>query len=149
MPLALKGKSSFWKIFTDDHISELEAYPWILFKMRSIKLLSLTFLFFALILGSGSAVDAENKGAEEILLNGGTSGPVPFPHQRHQEIIGDCMVCHSLFPQQSRAIDELKRQEKLAKKQVMNQSCTQCHRAKQAAGESKYGPITCSQCHRK
>jgi hypothetical protein len=103
-----------------------------------------------LALAAGSwclaAETPQNKGAAEIVLEGGTSGPVAFPHQRHQENLADCSVCHSAFPQKAGAIEELKAQGKLAKKQVMNEQCTKCHKEKKQAGE-KAGPISCTTCH--
>jgi hypothetical protein len=87
-----------------------------------------------------------NRGAAEIVLEGGTSGPVAFPHLRHQEKLTDCNICHAAFPQKAGAIEDLKAQGKLAKKQVMNDQCTKCHRDKKQAGE-KAGPTTCTTCH--
>ena len=88
----------------------------------------------------------ENKGAKEMSLFGGKSGNVPFPHHRHQEVAGDCNICHALFPQQSGIIRQLKAEGKLKKKQVMNKLCTKCHKQKKKAGE-KSGPVTCKSCH--
>jgi len=88
----------------------------------------------------------ENKGAKDITLVGGKSGNVPFPHHRHQEVIGDCKICHSIFSQEAGVIEELKAEGKLKKKQVMNKLCTKCHRQKKRAGE-KGGPVTCKTCH--
>ena len=88
----------------------------------------------------------QNTGAVEIVLDGGTSGNVTFPHQRHQAKLADCTICHSAFPQKAGAIEELKAQGKLAKKQIMNEQCTKCHREKKQAGE-KAGPTTCTTCH--
>jgi len=87
-----------------------------------------------------------NRGAAEIVLEGGTSGPVAFPHLRHQEKLTDCNICHAAFPQKAGAIEDLKAQGKLAKKQIMNDQCTKCHRDKKQAGE-KSGPTTCTSCH--
>ncbi len=113
-------------------------------------------IFFAFLLGAmasgadfSAALADENKGANQIRLDGGTRGPVDFPHHRHQERIGDCTVCHDLFTRQSGAIETFKAQNKLGRKEVMNKLCIKCHREKKAAGESDYGPITCSQCHQK
>lgn len=86
------------------------------------------------------------KGAAEIVLEGGTSGKVTFPHLRHQEKLTDCSICHSVFPQKAGAIEEFKAQGKLAKKQVMNDQCTKCHKEMKQAGE-KTGPTTCTTCH--
>lgn len=88
----------------------------------------------------------QNTGAAEIVIDGGTSGNVTFPHQRHQAKLGDCTICHSAFPQKARAIEDLKAQGKLAKKQVMNEQCIKCHREKKQAGE-KTGPTSCTTCH--
>lgn len=88
----------------------------------------------------------QNTGAVEIVLGGGTSGDVTFPHQRHQAKLADCTICHSAFPQKAGAIEELKTQGKLAKKQIMNEQCTKCHKEKKQAGE-KTGPTTCTTCH--
>jgi hypothetical protein len=90
----------------------------------------------------------QNTGAAEIVLDGGTSGNVHFPHQRHQLKLADCAVCHSAFPQKAGAIEELKSQGKLAKMQIMNQQCTKCHRERKRAGENA-GPTTCTTCHAK
>ena len=90
-----------------------------------------------------------DKGAEQLVIEGGRQGPVPFPHHRHQAALTDCNVCHEVFPQQSGSIDRLKADGTLkAKSDVMNKLCIKCHRAKRNAGE-KSGPVTCSQCHPK
>jgi hypothetical protein len=96
--------------------------------------------------GIGALAQPQNPGAAEIILEGGTSGNVTFPHQRHQQKLTDCNICHSAFPQKAGAIEELKAQGKLAKKQIMNEQCTKCHKEKQRAGE-KTGPTTCTTCH--
>jgi hypothetical protein len=90
----------------------------------------------------------QSRGAAEIVLEGGTSGAVTFPHQRHQDKLTDCNICHAAFPQKIGAIEELKAQGKLAKKQIMNQQCTKCHKEMKQAGE-KAGPTTCTSCHAK
>jgi hypothetical protein len=88
----------------------------------------------------------ENKGAKDITLAGGKRGKVSFPHHRHQEVLADCKICHSVFPQKTGAIKALKAEGKLKKKQVMNKLCTKCHKQKKKAGE-KGGPVTCKTCH--
>jgi Cytochrome c7 and related cytochrome c len=88
----------------------------------------------------------QNPGAAEIVLDGGAMGNVKFPHQRHQQKLVDCTICHSVYPQKSGSIEELKAQGKLTKKQVMNEQCTACHKEKRKAGE-KAGPTTCTTCH--
>ncbi len=92
------------------------------------------------------AAPNQNTGPAEIVLQGGDSGNVPFPHRRHQEVPLDCTVCHELFPQKAGAIEELKNEGKLQKKQIMNTLCTKCHRERRRAGE-KAGPTTCTACH--
>jgi len=91
---------------------------------------------------------AESPGAAQISLDGGDTGPVPFPHLRHQQALKDCMACHETFPQAKGAIAQLKAQGTLQPKQVMNKLCTACHKRNKAAGKVA-GPITCTQCHHK
>ena len=102
----------------------------------------------AIIVGTSVAFSGndQNKGAESIEIFGGKRGKVPFPHHRHQENLGDCTICHSVFPQKSGSIEELKAQGKLKKKYVMNKLCTKCHKEMNIAGR-KTGPLTCSKCH--
>lgn len=92
------------------------------------------------------AVAMENKGAEQITMEGGSRGIVPFPHHRHQNVLGDCQVCHTLFPQEKGGIERLKKEGKLVKKQVMNKHCIKCHKAQKRMGNPS-GPSTCSKCH--
>ena len=91
---------------------------------------------------AGSGEDVENKGAEIILLSGGKMRDVHFPHHRHQDVLGDCNICHDLFPQKLGSIKELKNQGKLKKKQVMQEHCINCHRKMKATGQNT-GPISC------
>jgi hypothetical protein len=109
-------------------------------------LIPLAFIAVLSFFGSMALAQTPNVGAAEIVLEGGTSGNVTFPHQRHQQKIEDCMVCHAAFPQKAGAIEDLKAQGKLAKKQIMNEHCTKCHKEKKQAGE-KAGPTTCTTCH--
>ena len=95
-----------------------------------------------------SAVALENKGAEQITLEGGDRGVVHFPHQRHQSKLGDCKICHDLFPQEQGAIERLKKEGQLIAKQIMNKHCIKCHKAKKQAVQTA-GPVTCSKCHQK
>jgi hypothetical protein len=90
----------------------------------------------------------ENKGAKELEMPGGVRGNVPFPHHRHQDVLGNCDVCHILFPQVRGSIEKLKAEGKLNPKQVMNTQCTKCHRERRKAGKNS-GPISCSACHLK
>lgn len=93
-----------------------------------------------------STMAGQNMGAVNLQLNGGTRGDVPFPHHQHQEQLGDCQICHSVFPQKSGSIKKLKADGKLKKKYVMNKLCTKCHKEKKRAGQ-KSGPTTCKSCH--
>ena len=104
----------------------------------------------AVVLMSFNLLAAEaNKGAEQIVIDAGRKGPVPFPHRRHQVAVADCNACHSVFPQEPGSIQRLKADGTLkAQSDVMNKLCIKCHKAKRAAGE-KTGPVTCNTCHRK
>ena len=97
---------------------------------------------------AGSDTDIENKGAEIILISGGKARDVHFPHHRHQNVLGDCNICHDLFPQKLGSIEELKRQGRLKRKQVMREHCIDCHKKMKAAGQ-RTGPTSCARCHRK
>jgi hypothetical protein len=63
---------------------------------------------------------------------------VHFPHHRHQDALGDCNICHDLFPKKLGSIDELKNQGKLKKKQVMQEHCIDCHK-KNESGRPGHG----------
>lgn len=106
----------------------------------------ITVVVVIALCGTLSAVAVENLGAKNIILDGGSRGEVPFPHQLHQARLEDCNVCHKLFPQKLKGIEQLKMEGKLLKKQVMNKHCVKCHRATKRAG-GKTGPTTCSKCH--
>jgi hypothetical protein len=88
---------------------------------------------------------AQNKGAGQIILSGGNAGNVTFKHQLHQDSLGDCNLCHNLFPQIPGIVQKHKEEGKLENKKVMNQ-CQKCHREKTNAG-LKTGPVTCKGCH--
>ena len=92
------------------------------------------------------AVSAENRGAEQIRIDGGSRGNISFPHTVHQEQLADCNICHAVFPQEPNALRKLKNSGQLQPKQVMTQQCIKCHRAEKNAG-NKSGPTTCSLCH--
>ena len=87
-----------------------------------------------------------NNGEEHKELAGGSRGKVPFPHRMHQENLGDCNICHAVFPQTSGSIEDLKASGKIEKKQVMNKLCIKCHKEEKRVG-NKSGPTTCSKCH--
>lgn len=91
------------------------------------------------------SVQAQNKGASKMVINGGKSGNVPFPHGLHQEKLPECNACHDLFPQKAGIIDELKAKGEMKSKTVMN-NCQKCHRKTKRAG-LKTGPVSCKKCH--
>jgi hypothetical protein len=103
--------------------------------------LNIGVAFFSIAFMTCIAFAGENQGAANIVLEGGKTGKVPFPHGQHQIAIEDCRVCHNIFPQTQGSIQLLKEEDKLRKKQVMNH-CTGCHRKKKQAGD-KTGPVTC------
>lgn len=90
----------------------------------------------------------QNKGAAQITIAAGERGAVAFPHHLHQDKLGDCNACHNYFPQEPHAIEQLKKEGKLVRKQIMNKLCVKCHKAEKRAG-NKTGPTTCSKCHQK
>ena len=114
----------------------------------NVKLLLILMTLSALIAGTSIAVSlaSENPGAENIVLEGGKRGEVPFPHRQHQKNLDDCQICHSVFPQDSGAIVKLKAEGTLKKKYVMNKLCTKCHKKMKKAGQ-KSGPTSCAKCH--
>ncbi len=93
-------------------------------------------------------VAAQNIGAEKIVLEGGKTGNVPFPHKLHQDNLKDCNVCHGTFPEEAGSIAKLKSEGKLKEKQVMNTQCLKCHRDAKNAGQPS-GPTACTSCHTK
>lgn len=99
---------------------------------------------FALMVSMALAV--ENKGAQQISIDGGSRGNVAFPHHAHQNRLKDCNICHAVFPQETGALTKLKASGQLEKKQVMNKQCVACHKAEKQSGKAA-GPTTCSQCH--
>jgi hypothetical protein len=108
-----------------------------------------TAVLVAATMAAATSLAAEdNKGADVIQLFGGESGNVNFPHHQHQARLDDCNRCHALFPQNKNAIQELKAQGGLKKKEVMNKLCIKCHNAEKTAGR-KSGPTTCTACHTK
>jgi hypothetical protein len=96
--------------------------------------------------GAWAAEAVKNGGAEQIPLKGGRRGVVPFPHHRHQKVLGDCNICHSLFPQELGGIERLKAEGKLVKQQVMKKHCIKCHKTLKRQGD-RTGPTTCAKCH--
>ena len=112
------------------------------------RLLYLAWLIVVTFGALSFAASAEHRvGPEELILEGGAFGDVPFPHRAHQEKLVDCNTCHRLFPQEAGSIVALKESGKLKKRQVMNE-CTFCHYDRKKKGE-KGGPTSCSGCHKK
>ena len=101
-----------------------------------------------IVLMAMTALAVENKGAEIVLLDGGKRGRVTFHHHLHQNILKECQLCHEIFPQEKDAIQRLKSEGRLAKKQVMNKLCIKCHKALAREGKPS-GPKTCKKCHHK
>jgi hypothetical protein len=115
--------------------------------MKIAKILVLTLLAIGFVALAGAyTIQSDNKGTPQLTLNGGKNGPVPFPHLVHQTALGDCRICHELFPQEAGAIDALKASGALQKKQIMNKHCTKCHKQMKTEGK-KTGPTTCTACH--
>lgn len=94
------------------------------------------------------AFSEQKTGAENIILEGGDSGMVPFPHKIHQDNLKDCNICHELFGQELGIIEKLKSDERLKAKQIMNMQCLKCHRDTKRAGKAS-GPTSCATCHSK
>ena len=112
------------------------------------KLILLLISITVVLVGALSAgsMASQNKGAENIEMEGGKRGKVPFPHWQHQANLKDCEICHAVFPQKTGSIQALKSEGQLKKKHVMNKLCTKCHKEYKKAGQ-KSGPTTCKQCH--
>jgi hypothetical protein len=119
--------------------------PGVNLMFKKTYLVMVALLGLGLLVTAGTVVSA-NNGAEEMLLNGGKRGKVPFPHRSHQDVLKDCKKCHDLFPQEPGVIDRFKKAGDLKKKQVMNTRCVKCHKAMKKGG-NKAGPTTCSKCH--
>ena len=105
----------------------------------------LTILLLSFLVGA-VVVAAQNQGNKEIKIDGGKRGAITFPHHLHQDVLGNCNACHSIFPKSPGAIKELIVKKELKKKQVMNKTCIKCHKEKKKAGENA-GPTRCSECH--
>ncbi len=112
----------------------------------------LSIQLICIIVGTGiflaPALGLCGQGKKEMHLDGGKTGAVAFDHHLHQAVVGDCMVCHKSFPQKEGALNDAKASGKLKRKQVMNATCIECHKAKKKAGD-KHGPVSCNACHKK
>ena len=105
-------------------------------------ILILVFFIFSPLTARGL-----NKGAATMVLQGGKLGNAPFSHHLHQNAVGDCTICHTLFPQVAGSIDKLKAEGNLKKREAMNQ-CVECHK-KEATTVGKALPTKFSECHKK
>lgn len=111
---------------------------------KKIVFLCAVFAIFSIGIGAEEVV---KKGPEKITIDGGRKGVIHFPHRTHQNTLGDCRICHDIFPQKLGVIKTLKEQGKLEKKRVMN-NCRGCHLKLTKQGK-KAGPTTCRKCHSK
>jgi hypothetical protein len=115
-------------------------------RIKMMKTRLVVVLLAAVALIASMAVAAENKGADQISIDGGARGNISFPHHAHQTRLKDCNICHAVFPQEPDALRKLKDSGQLIQKQVMNKQCIACHKAEKKAG-NKAAPTTCSKCH--
>lgn len=114
--------------------------------MRKTGIGVILLLFILSTIAVAAAHGAKGNGPAELKINGGNKGDIDFPHRTHQETLKDCKICHTLFPKKNGAIDDLKAQNKLKKKKVMNALCISCHKKEKKAGRD-HGPTKCSACH--
>ncbi len=114
--------------------------------LRHMMKRAVIFALFGIMTAFAVAMADMNKGADKMELFGGYKGKVPFPHRMHQENLGDCTICHSIFPQDPGSIDDLKEMGSLEKQQVMKKLCIKCHKEEKMKG-NKAGPTVCSKCH--
>ena len=106
----------------------------------------LLFTLAVLLISISIAFAGDNQGAEELYLDGGTKGNIDFPHKLHQETLGDCSLCHSIFPMKKDSIKEMKTQGQLKQRTVMNKLCIKCHKDMKKVGKAS-GPLSCNKCH--
>ena len=100
----------------------------------------------AILLMVMAALAAEkNMGAPTLVIPGGKKADVTLPHEHHQTVLGDCDLCHNLFPQEAGSIVKLKAAGTLKKMQVMRQ-CQGCHKEMAKTGQDT-GPVKCAECH--
>jgi hypothetical protein len=111
----------------------------------NLKVAAIAVLIFSAAFVLGAAV---NQGPEQIDINTGSNGWVPFPHRAHQKNLVDCNICHQFFLQEKESILRLKSEGQLKSKQIMKDLCIQCHKDRRKAGKAG-GPTSCSQCHTK
>ncbi len=113
-----------------------------------VKLVPVAMLLFGFLSAPFLMADDGQNGPADIDLNGGNKGNISFPHRQHQERLGDCNICHNMFPKAHDAVKTLKAEKKLKKNQVMNKLCVSCHKREKKAGRD-HGPVSCSACHKK
>ncbi len=106
--------------------------------MKKISIVLGIFFVYVLLVAASSK-------DENIIIKNDKKGNIPFPHVRHQEVLVDCNICHSMFEQKPDAISLSIAQGKLKKKQVMK-NCRSCHKSMKKE-EKKTGPTKCSACH--
>ena len=112
-----------------------------------VKKVSLLALVFIASFYSVSALGVEQyKGVDNMLLEAGRFGAVPFEHKKHHVAVKDCASCHDLFPKARGSISRLKSGGRLHRRQVMDQ-CTSCHFDRAQKGK-KTGPTSCGGCHK-
>lgn len=109
------------------------------------KNIPLCMLLCVLLISGAAFSNDEPVGRAVLNIADGEKGDVTFPHEKHQQTLKDCTLCHSLFPKQQGMIREMITDGKLKRKQVMNH-CLACHRSKKKEG-LKTGPTSCSKCH--
>ncbi|MCF8068869.1 MAG: cytochrome c family protein [Desulfobacterales bacterium] len=110
-----------------------------------MKIFTVVICSVMLIAAFALAENVQNNGESMMTINGGSRGEVPFPHEKHQQVLGDCNHCHNIFPQEAGAIEKLNADGTLSSKQVMNQ-CKGCHKTLKDAGKTT-GPTKCGDCH--
>ncbi len=115
---------------------------------RSMQAKTIIIAAVCFFLAVATSVAVQNTGEANLVLDGGKTGSVAFPHKAHQDNLKDCNVCHDTFPQEKGSIDKLKAEGKLKQKQVMNTQCLKCHRDNKKAGKPS-GPTGCTSCHSK
>ena len=108
---------------------------------------TVTILVVAVLLLIAAFLVAEEKmGAPILVIPGGSKPDVTLPHELHQSTLGDCDLCHNLFPQTAGSIVKLKEAGTLKKMQVMKQ-CQGCHKEMEKSGQEA-GPVKCDGCHK-
>ena len=104
-------------------------------------------LITAIVLMVVAALAADqNMGAPTLVIPGGSKPDVTLPHELHQMTLGDCDLCHDLFPQEAGSIVRMKAAGTLKKMQVMKQ-CQGCHKEMAKSGQEA-GPVKCGECHK-